>query len=101
MVISSENLYASRNEKYVPKIKHAFYSWKSVGDLICVHCGSIDIDKVSYQEKLKEYTTVYPACTIVKENDKEEICVGAKKKQIQSQRNAVGAINFEIISSEK
>ena len=55
-----------------------------MSDLICVHCGSIDIDKVSYKEKTKEYTTVCPACQICKENDKEEICIGTKKKQIQS-----------------
>ena len=84
MIISSNNLYASRSVKCVSKIEHAYYSWKSVSDLICVHCGSIDIDKVSYKEKTREYTTVYPACQICKENDKEEICIGTKKKQIQS-----------------
>ena len=84
MVISSNNLYASRSVKCVSKIEQAYYSWKSVSDLICAHCGSIDIDKVSYKEKTKEYTTVYPACQIFKENDKEEICIGTKKKQIQS-----------------
>ena len=101
MVISSESLSASRNVKCVSKTEHAYYSWKSVDDLICIHCGSIDIDKVSYKDKTKEYTAVYPPCTICKENDKGEICIGTKKNQIQSQRNPVGAVNFEIISSEK
>ena len=100
MVISSDNLYASRSVKRVSKIEQAYYSWKSVSDLICVHCGSIEIDKVSSKEKTNEYTTVYPACQICKENDKEKICIGTEKKQIQSQRNAIGAVNFEIISSE-
>ena len=98
MVISSDSLYASRSVKCVSKIEHACYSWKSVSDLICVHCGSIDIDKISYKVKTKEYNTVYPACQICKENDKEEISIGTNKKQIQSQR---GAVNFKIISSEK
>ena len=66
MVISSNNLYASRKVKCVSKIEHTYYSWKSVSDLICVHCGSIDIDKVSYKEKTTEYTTVYPACQVCK-----------------------------------
>ena len=57
--------------------------------------------KYLVQKKTKEYTTAYPACQICKENDKEEICIGPKKKQIQSQRNTIGAVNFEIISSEK
>ena len=29
------------------------------------------------------------------------MCIGTKKKQMQSQKSPVGAINFEIISSEK
>ena len=53
MIISSENLYALRNVKCVSKIEHTYCSWKSVGDLTCVHCSSIDIDKVSYEEKTK------------------------------------------------
>ena len=44
MVISSDNLYAPRSVKCVSKIEHTYYSWKSVSNLICVHCGSIDID---------------------------------------------------------
>ena len=72
MVISSENLYASRNVKCVSKIEHAYYSWKSVGDLICVHCGSIDIDKVSHKEKTKEYTTIYPHVQFAKKMTKKK-----------------------------
>ena len=101
MAISSENLYASRNVKCVSKIDLAYYSQKSAVDLICIYCGSINIDKVSYKEKTKEYTTAYPACTIYKENNEEEMCIGTKKKQMQSQKSPVGAVNFEIISSEK
>ena len=101
MVISSDNLYASRSVKRVSKIEQPYYSWKSVSDLICVHCGSVEIDKVSSKEKTNEYTTVYPSCQTCKENDKEKICIGTEKKQRQSQRNAIGAVNFEIISSEK
>ena len=29
------------------------------------------------------------------------MCITTKKKQMQSQKNPVGAVNFEIISSEK
>ena len=51
MVVSSDNLYASRSAKCVSKTEHAYYSWKSVSDLICVYCVSIDTDKVSCTEK--------------------------------------------------
>ena len=56
--------------------------------------------EVSSTEKIEDYTTVYPACTICNENDIKEICIGTKK-QMQSQRNAIEIVNLEFACSEK
>ena len=52
--------------------------------------AQLTLIKYVIKKKTKEYFTVYCACTICKESDKEEIYIGMKNKQIQSQRNALG-----------